>query len=165
MSMKTKKKDNKKIRILFVFNSCKNRGPTRVILNIIKNLDFAKFEPILLTLSDETDESNLIEFLLYIKEHILCRISKAEILTNRLSRLKKAINDIAPDVIHTTGVFPDYAISKIFGYKQVVTLHNYAPIDYVAKFGKIRGRLLVKMQYYAVKKAMKTVACSESLTK
>ena len=156
-------KQKGKHKILFVLNSCKNRGPTRVIINIIKNLDYSEFEPILLTLTEENEESCLNDFLPYVSEHIICKTKKTDIMANRTVGLKNVIEKISPGVIHTTGVFPDYAISKISSQNQVVTMHNYAPFDYVAKFGRVRGWLLVKMQYYAAKHAAKTVACSKSL--
>ena len=151
-------------KVLFVLNSCKDRGPTRVVYNIIKNLDYAKFNPILLTLSEENEESNISEILPYVSSYTCCKTSKKDILSGKMDRLKKALKDIGPAVIHTTGVFPDYAISKMSRQNQVVTLHNYAPFDYVSKFGEVRGRLLVKMQYYAARHAAKTVACSKSLS-
>ena len=162
--MGQKVKKSGKYKILFVLNSCKNRGPTRVVYNIIKNLDYAKFNPILLTLSEENEESNISEILPYVSSYTCCKTSKKDILSGKMDRLKKALKDIGPAVIHTTGVFPDYAISKISRQNQVVTLHNYASFDYVSKFGKIKGELLVKMQYCAARYAAKTVACSKSLS-
>ena len=157
-------KSRKKIRVLYVFNSCKNRGPTKVVLNIIKNLNLDKYEPVILTLSEETEESSLKDFTPYISKHIFTRVSKTDILLGRLKKLVRTINEIKPDVIHATGVFPDYAISKTFAHRQIITMHNYAPVDYIAKFGLIRGSILKKLQFKAVKLARKTVACSESLT-
>ena len=154
-----------KIKVLFMLNSCKNRGPTRVIFNIIKNLDYARYEPLLLTVSEETDESNIEEILPYISKHYFCRIKKADMVFGKLDVLDLMLKKIAPDVIHTTGVFPDYAIAKVAGRRQVVTMHNYAPFDYIDKFGKIKGNILIKMQYFAAKHAAKTVACSKSLSR
>lgn len=162
--MGQKVKKSGKYKVLFVLNSCKDRGPTRVVYNIIKNLDYAKFNPVLLTLSEENEESNISEILPYVSSYVCCKTSKKEILSGKMNGLKMALKDIGPAVIHTTGVFPDYAISKISRQNQVVTLHNYAPFDYVAKFGRVKGELLVKMQYYAAKHAAKTVACSKSLS-
>ena len=111
---------NKKIKILFIFNSCKNVGPTRVIINILKNLDKNRYEPLLLTFRDETASSCLSEFTPYIKRHYICKIGKTDIILGRLKKLKKIIKTISPDVIHTTGVFPDSAISKVASGKQVL---------------------------------------------
>lgn len=154
-----------KSKVLFVLSTCRKSGPTQVVFNIIKNLDLSKFEPVLLTLSEEIDESILEDILPYVSKHVFCRTKKINIMRGRLNNLKEVIDDeISPNVIHTTGVFPDYAISKISSYNQVVTMHNYAPFDYVTKFGKVRGWILIKMQYYAARHAAKTVACSKSLS-
>lgn len=162
---KGKNNSGKKIKILFVFNSCKNRGPTRVILNIIKNLDCSRFKPVLLTFSEEIEDSSIEEFLPYVSRHFLCKVSKADIILGRFGKLRSEVERIDPDVIHTTGVFPDYAISKLFSKHQVITIHNYANEDYISKFGQVLGTILVKMQYYAARHVAKAVACSQSLVK
>ena len=79
--------------------------------------------------------------------------------------LRRKLEELQPDIIHTVGVFPDYAVSQIAKYKQIHTLRNYVYDDYPAKFGKVKGTILAKMQLSAMKKSEKTIACSESLTK
>ena len=155
----------RRIEVLFVLNSCKRCGPTQVICNIIKNLDFSKYKPIILTFREEPSNSSLKEIIGYVHGRVVCKISKSDILLGRLGKLKETLDKIGADAIHTTGVFPDYAISRISAHNQVVTMHNYAPANYISSFGITRGCVLVKMQYYAARHAAKTVACSESLTR
>ena len=54
---------SEKIRIIYLMTSCVKLGPTSQTLNIIKNLDRTVFEPILITLYEEADESLLKDFL------------------------------------------------------------------------------------------------------
>lgn len=157
--------NSSRIKILYVLNTCRNCGPVQVIFNIIKNLDYSKYEPIILTLAKEPHDSKIDEILPYVSKHILCETHKKDIIFNRIDYLKKCINQISPDVIHTTGVFPDFAISKILPNSQIITMHNYAPFDYVSEYGLLIGHVLKCLQYSAVRKARKTIACSESLSK
>ena len=155
----------RKIRIVYLMTSCKKLGPTQQTLNIIKNLDHAKFEPILITMYDEEKDSRMAEYLPNVTAHYLVKTGKKAILTGKYGELKKKLEELNPDVVHTVGVFPDYAVSKIGKYKQILTLRNFVYDDYPAKFGKVKGTMLAKMQLYAMKRTAKTIACSESLSK
>lgn len=160
------KTEKKKHKILYVFTSCKRSGPVQIMYNLISNMDMKKFEPILITLYDEVSgESDLEKFLSLGIEHYRIPLGKKEILLNRTSALKNIIKQISPNIIHSMGVFPDYAVSRMGFDCQVITLHNYMHEDYTAKFGKIKGRLLEWLQTYAVKHARKVWTCSESLAK
>lgn len=160
------KKQNKKIRVCFMMTACKKSGPVQQMLNIIKNLDREVFEPVLLTIYDEPDDgsSQLALYLPYVK-HYHASTSKVDILTGRIGKLKETLERIQPDVIHSLGVFPDYAISRLRKYPQIITLRNYVWDDYPTKFGKAQGTVLAELHLYAMKHTSKTVACSESLSK
>lgn len=158
---------NKKIRISFVFTACKQSGPIQQMFNLIKYLDKDVFEPILITLYDEPTDgtSRLKMYTDYGIEHYRCPLSKLDILLGKTSLLRKMIADLNVDVIHSLGVFPDYAIAKMKTGKQIITLRNYVWDDYPDKFGKIKGTVLANLHLYAMKHSAKTVACSESLSK
>lgn len=155
----------KKIRIVYLMTSCKKLGPTQQTLNIIKNLDQDVFEPILITINDEEADSRMADYLPYVTAHYLVKTGKKEIVLGQDGALRKKLEDLKPDIIHTVGVFPDYAVSQIGKYKQIHTLRNYIYDDYPAKFGKVKGTILAKLQLSAMKKSSKAIACSESLTK
>ena len=156
----------KKIRVCFMMTACKKSGPVQQMLNIIKNLDHEFFEPVLLTIYDEPDDgsSQLELYLPYVK-HYHASTSKIDILTGRIGKLKETLDSIQPDVIHSLGVFPDYAISRLRKYPQIITLRNYVWDDYPTKFGIVQGSVLAELHLYAMKHTSKTVACSKSLSK
>ena len=156
---------NNRIKIVYLMTACKKCGPTQQTLNIIKNLDSEQFEPILITMYDEEKDSRMSDYLPYVSKHYLVKTGKKNILMGRTSTLQKKLEEIQPDIIHTVGVFPDYAVSQIGKYKQIHTLRNYIYDDYPAKFGKVKGTILAKMQLSAMKKSDKTIACSESLSR
>lgn len=157
--------DGGRIRIVYLMTSCRKSGPTQVVLNIIKNLDSSKFEPVLVTLYDEEADSQMSDILPYVSAHYLVKTGKKDIVLGQDGALRKKLEELQPDVIHSTGVFPDYAVSKIAPHKQMITLHNYVYEDYLAKFGKLKGTILAKLQLSAIRKAARVVACSESLSK
>ena len=158
---------DKRIKIVYMMTSCRNDGPVQQSLNVIKGLDLKKFEPILVTIYKEKEgNSRLDEFLPYVSKHYLVPMSKIDILLRKTSRMSEFLNQLKPDIIHTLGVFPDYLVSSIkSSYKQILVLRNYATDDYPDRYGRIKGRVLAKMQILAAEKADVVVACSESLQK
>lgn len=145
--------------------SCKKSGPVQQMLNIIKNLDRNEFEPYLVTLYAEDKE--LSQYHLYEPhvKHVFAPTRKIDMIFGRDKNLRAALAEIKPDVIHSLGVFPDFAVSRMKKYNQIITLRNYVYEDYPAKFGKIRGTIMAKLHIYAMTHTKKTVACSESLSK
>ena len=145
--------------------SCKKSGPVQQMLNIIKYIDRKEFDPYLVTLYPEDKE--LSQFYLYepYVKHILAPTSKLDMILGRDKILKNTLAEIRPDVIHSLGVFPDFAVSRMKKYNQIITLRNYVYEDYPAKFGKLRGTIMAKLHIYAMTHTKKTVACSESLSK
>ena len=152
------------IRVVFLMTSCKSSGPVQQMLNLIKYLERTQFEPVLITLYPEgATQSRLALYTPYV-EHIYVPTSKLDILSNRMNRLSSVLNQIRPAVIHSLGVFPDYAISRMQKWPHIITLRNYVYDDYTAKFGRIRGMILAKLHLYAMQRTQKTVTCSKSLS-
>ena len=152
-----------KIRIVYLMTSCRKSGPTQVIMNILKYLDQSIFEPILITIYDEYKSTCLTDVLPYVSAHYMVKTGKKDVLLGRISALRKKLEELNPDVIYSTGVFPMYAVAKISPKKQIITLHCNMYVDYPMKFGKIRGTILAFMQLYAMKRSTKAIACSRSL--
>lgn len=152
------------IKIVYVMTSCKRCGPTQQTLNIIKNLDRNVFYPILITLYNEQNDTRISEYLQYVEEHYFIDLSKVEIMLHRLNKMEYVLDKIAPNIVHTVGVFPDYAVYTMKKYKQIHTIRNYVFDDYVSKFGFFRGNILALMQLKVIKSSrVKSIACSKSL--
>lgn len=162
------KKENlnkvQKIKILYLMTSCKKCGPTNQTLNIIKNLDRNIFEPSLLTIYEEEPDSQIKRYLPYVKHHYMICTSKKNILTKHTKNLDDFIKEYKPDIIHTVGLFPNYYVSNLKNIKQITTLRNYVYEDYPAKFGKVIGTFMAKLQLKAVKNTTKVITCSKSLS-
>lgn len=158
-------KTNGKIKIMYLMTSCRKSGPSEQTLNIIKNLDRKKFEPILVTIYEEQLDSRINDYLPYVSAHYTVPMSKKNIYLDRDGKMQVFLAKEKPDIIHSVGAFPDYLISSIGFEKHILTLRNYAYEDYLAKFGRVKGWLLAEMQIAATKNARVVVACSESLQK
>lgn len=153
------------IKVVFLMTHCKKSGPVQQMLNIIKNMDRNVFEPHLVTLYSEDEEgSQLDKYKPYVVYHF-APSGKLDIMFGLDKVLRKTLEEIKPDVIHSLGVFPDFAVSRMKKWKQIITLRNFVWDDYPAKFGIIQGGILARIHLYAMKHTSKTVACSESLSK
>lgn len=151
-------------KVVFLMTHCKKSGPVQQMLNIIKNLDTGVFEPHLVTLyPEDQEESQLSKYLPYV-EHHFAATGKLGMMLGRDKELRKTLEEINPDVIHSLGVFPDFAVSRMKKWRQIITLRNFVWDDYPAKFGKLQGGILARLHLYAMKHTSKTVACSESLS-
>lgn len=145
--------------------SCNKKGPVQQMLNIIKHLDRDNFEPYLVTLYPEReDETMLAKYLPFVRHHFV-PTKKVEMVMGYDKSLRKRLEEINPDVIHSLGVFPDFAVSRMMRWNQIITLRNYVYDDYPAKFGWVRGQIMARLHLYAMKHTSKTVTCSESLAR
>ena len=152
-------------KVVFLMTHCKKSGPVQQMLNIIKNLDKDEFEPHLVTLyPEDTVGSQLALYEPFVVHHFV-PTGKLDMMLGRDKALRKALEKINPDVIHSLGVFPDFAVSRMKKWRQVITLRNYVWDDYPAKFGKLQGGILARLHLYAMKHTSRTVACSESLSR
>ena len=157
---------NKKIKVVFLVTKCSKLGPIQQTLNIIKNMDRNIYEPVLVTINPEpTDGSSQLEKFLPYVSHYYVPTGKMRIVSGRTKVLEQKLKEINPDVIHSLGVFPDFAVARMKKFKQIITLRNFVYDDYPVKFGKAKGFVLAKLHLFAMKHTTKTVACSESLSK
>ena len=154
------------INVLYVVTSCKKVGPIQQLLNMIINLDSAKFRPYLMTLYDDACDKNsqLEKFKPYLAEHFFIPMSKVNIMIGSTTRVRTVVEAIKPDVIHTLGVFPDYLISRMKCKNHVTTLRNYMFDDFTAKFGLLRGGVLSLLQLLSLNGMKRVWVCSKSLT-
>jgi glycosyltransferase involved in cell wall biosynthesis len=147
-------------KILYLISKLRRCGPVNQLYYIIKYLDKKAFEPIILTLFPESDKSMADEFLsLGVK--IQCSASTSlKLLLNKNNKLNKYIDDLNPDIIHSTGILPDIFGSKNLCRAHVASIRNYPYSDYPAKFGKLKGTLISIKHINTIKKISYPVSCS-----
>ncbi len=159
-----RERELKKIKVLYVVTRCMKSGPIQVISNIVRYMDRDKFEIYLVSLYDENANRSILSEMrkMVIFEHI--NVTKFDVITGNYKRLKQYISSLSPDVIHSTGLIPDYIIGKHYYQKQVIISHANDVIDYEMLYGKFIGRLLSNWHIGIMRKAKVTIACSESLS-
>ncbi len=151
-------------RILYLVSTLGKSGPTNQLYNIVKNLDNEKFSPFILTLSPEPKESYIKRFRELNLPIESLNLSRIQGVLKGKALLKRMINEISPDIIHTQGLRADEMASKYLKeYKCIATLRNYPYEDYLMKFGKVKGSLMAIKHLRAINKLPKVVACSQSL--
>lgn len=151
-------------KILYTINFLTNGGPTRVLQNIIKNLDKNKYDIYVMTLIDENSK----DIVQALKERgvkvIEFKYSKSlrEILKNR-KKIIKEINEIGADIIHTHGIVSTLVVSsnKVKG-KKLTTIHNNMYEDYRFTYGKIKGVIFAKVHIFCLKKFDEIICCSKT---
>ena len=152
------------IKVLYIITSCRRLGPMWQTINIIKNLDRKVFTPYVLAIYPERSADSMKAEVAAQADFTLIKTGKLRAAIGSLKKIKKYIDELKPDVIHSLGVFPDYIVKRLKISRHVLTVRNYVYDDYPDKYGKLLGGALAKIHLKAIKACRFRVACSESLT-
>lgn len=158
-----------KIRICFVETNCKNNGPIKQTLNIVKHIDKSVFEPSLITIWHEETNNSMIDEYRQLGILIRCaNLSKKSSVLFGKTKTTSLLQDIKPHIVQGVGM-PPYRMS--YGYKEAIhllTLRNYCYDDYPDQYGKIIGPIMANMDMRIIKKRINLgepfITCSESLS-
>ena len=154
----------KKIKVLYIITSFEKTGPIQQLYNLISNLDKDLFEVKLITVYDEKENvASMIEDYKNLVSWSCIKTSKLQMLLGCVPKIKQEISAFNPDVIHTSGVFPDYMVSRMRTGRHVMTSRNFVYDDYISKYGNFRGNLMVRMHLYVMTHTKYSRVCSESL--
>lgn len=152
------------MKILYIVSNLRRCGPTRQLFNIIRHLDRCVFEPHLLTLSSEPEDSCLVDFenLGVNCRYIGIRRFNGWFMT--ASHIEDVVGEINPAIIHTQGIRSDALSVRLEHYPlRVATQRNYPYHDYPMKYGAIAGRVIARYHYHLLKKIPCVIACSQSI--
>lgn len=156
------------IRIVFLVSTLRRAGPTSQLLNLVRHLDPARFDPVVVTLSPESPDSMLPDY----------RSLGTRVMSLSMSRLRAVLNrgwrrDIerliggrldGTCIVHSQGIRADaIAARHLRGVARVATARNFPRDDYPLKFGRIAGRLMVRAHLRAFRALPNVVACSATL--
>lgn len=151
-------------KILYIVSTLSMSGPTNQLFSLVKYLNREEFDPYILTLSSEPSDSRMSDFKnLGINIHCL-GLSRLNGVLFSHSRVRKFLNNLQPDIIHTQGIRADYICSKLYDYPvRFATQHNFPSFDYPLKFGRFKGRLMVMSHTNSFKKIPSVIACSKTI--
>ncbi|MBO0959952.1 glycosyltransferase family 4 protein [Neobacillus sp. MM2021_6] len=152
-------------KILYIASTLQRSGPINVLYNIVKYINKDQFNLAILTLSPESEDSRIGEFIkLGIKVEQI-KMSRISGVLYGAIKVKAFINNYQPDVIHTHGIRADLISAKYLkGFQRCSTSHNYPYYDYPLAYGKLRGYIMSYFQINAFRKIEFPIACSQTIT-
>lgn len=149
------------VRILYIVSSLRTCGPINQLYGLIKNLDREIFKVKIITLSKEKDDSMLDTFLSLGVEVITAELPKTAMHFFGKRFIQEAARNFCPDIIHTSGVRPDYYAEKWLGsYLHCATIREYAYDDYPIEYGKLIGNIMAVIHLRVLSKIKYPVCCS-----
>lgn len=153
-------------KILYIVSTLKRSGPTNQLYYLIKYLEKSKFTPHILTLSPETDESDIEMFKkINVPIHSL-DLSRFEGVFKTKKLIRKKVREISPNLIHSQGIRSDYIANKFLkGTPHVATLRNYPFKDYTMRYGKIKGGFMARAHLKILKKVDAPYVVSQSISR
>lgn len=152
------------IKICYVISSlCE--GPTNVLYNIIKYLDFSKFQVSVVTMVKEKPTTRIDDFMaLPIKIYQVSGerdLPKVELML----KTRRLVMSLNPDIVHAHCPRSRMLLPMLPSrFIKIETIHNYPDLPIVL-YGKIKGRI-VKFISLAIEKRLNLcIGCSESIAK
>ena len=149
-------------KILYIVSTLKKSGPTNQLSYIVKYLDKSKYEPIVLTLSPESQRSMMDYFQLDLKIRVASlNLSRIEGMLYAKKIVEHFIIDNRIDLLHTQGFRADVLSSRLkINIPRIATIRNYPQLDFLMTYGSIVGAIMTKLQTKALKKL--TLCCGVS---
>jgi len=156
--------DTKKIKLAYIVSSLVKEGPVQVILDIITNIDFNKFEVFIITLAKEKKNSLEFEFQKF-PLHIIKfdSANKFNFLYHYL-KLSRFIKKNNIEIIHSH-CFRSliYCHLSKKEAKHIHTIHNNPTLQAVSLYGKILGCTISLITKILIKSNNCSIACSKSV--
>ena len=154
----------KKIRVCFIISSLVNQGPTNVMYNIIRYMDFSKFEVTIITMIPERENSRMEEFKKFPIKIVQMSPKRIQNPLNMYLTLRKTVKKLERDILHThcpRSMFLVPLLPK--KYKKMETVHIYPGEQQKVLYGKIKGQIVIWLSNFFTKKMDEPIACSESV--
>lgn len=152
------------IRVLVINSSLERSGLTNVIYNLIKYLDFSRYELHILTLSEETEFSRYQEFTKFPIQFHCSSLSGYKNYIGLKKSVQPFIEKVKPHIIHTFAFRGVLAAYKWAGeYKVVSTIQADLEKNYVADYGFLAGKLMSKAELFMLRRMAVRTVCSLEL--
>lgn len=151
-------------KILFVTSNLRRTGPTNILFNLIEKLDQSIYSPIILTLSEESQNYPSLsdEFIkLGITIHCL-GLSRISGFIYGSKIIKKFIVDNNIDVVHIFGFRGDFLINSnsFNNIKIISTINSNIYDDYTMLYGKYKGSIMAYLHIRSLNNKI-AIGCSE----
>ena len=151
-------------RILYIVSTLGISGPTNQLHGLTSNLKSGVYEPIILTLSPESQKTLIHHFK---RKGTIVESLKHNRLSGMLrnrSGISKAILQYRPEIIHTQGFRASCLLGKMtLPCPCITTIRNDPCFDFSMKFGKLRGTWMAKKYIQAIRAASIGICCSQAI--
>ena len=151
------------IKVLYITSTLRHCGPVNQLYNIISNLDRRLFQPVLLTLSPEPEDSLFGKFSEFLQIDSL-QLNRIKAFFRAKRMLNKYIGEIQPDIIHSQGIRPDSLAVSVSDVPLVSAIRNDPFVDYPMKFGRLQGMIMANWHIKVIKRINYPVACSSNIS-
>lgn len=154
-----------KTKICYLISSLANEGPVNVLYNIIRYLDFSKFEASIITLRPEKRNSQMDEFKKFPISIYQIGPSKKQNPFNLFFTLQNKVKDINPNMLHAhcpRSLYLMYFLSK--KYKKIYTIHIYPGLQQEILYGKLKGFFVIKLNNFFTHRIDMPIGCAESIS-
>ena len=154
----------KKIKVCYVISSLSNQGPPNVLYNIVKYMDFSRFDVFIITMVEEQKISRIEDFKALPIKVIQMSPYKTLLPLAMYRTLKKNVELIDPDILHTHCPRSMFLVTFLpKKYKKMETVHIYPGIQQKVMYGNIKGQVVIWLSHFFTKKMDLPIACSESV--
>ncbi len=155
--------------IVFLMNHLANKGPVNVVLDICRHLDRSQFNPIIVTLVNESKDISIkdkFESLNIEIRQLHSSYLKIELRTSKIAKqVQGVLSDLDGYVLHAHCYHPTIVASRMKHCKTIATIHNISIDDFTMKHGKIMGTLLSERFRHSLKHVGCSVALSDCMLK
>lgn len=152
------------IKILYLVSTLKRSGPIKVLLNLVSHLERDYVCPVIVTLSNEEENSMLSDFESVGIPVESLSLSKLQSLMKGRAVLARLLGDLMPTVVHSHGLRADVLMASMqCPWLRVCTLHNYPYYDYLMKYGRAQGTFLAWQHVRSLHRIDCVVACSQTI--
>lgn len=153
-----------KKRILVIHSTLEAGGLTRIIYLIAAGLGGQDFQWKIITLSPEPENSEWSRFVDAGIEVTSLGEKSRYSMFSMISKLRKEVNAYQPQLIHTHGLRGTLLTALLFkNIPQIATIHGDLKKNYQSQYGKWKGLLMAKLEYWASNRAFELVLVSPHL--
>lgn len=154
----------KKIKLCYLISSLCNEGPVNVVYNIIRYIDYSKFDVSIITFIPEKENSRLDEFAKFPINIYQLSPKKMIGMKTIYSLLKKKLSEINPDELHAHCPRSLYLMPFLpKKYKKIYTIHIYPGEQQIQLYGKWKGKIVIWLNHLFTKMCDLPIGCAESV--
>ncbi len=152
-------------RIAYIVSALKRCGPNSQLRSIIRHLDRTQFEPLVITLSPEPEDSVRPLFEQDGIPVVSLNLSRVQGIFSARRLLRKLLKEKQAGLLHTQGIRADsLAASLRSEWPAVCSVRNFPQLDYPMTYGKWYGAWMARSHLQALGRIAAPVGVSAAVS-